>query len=74
MHRVPVPIPYVPCPYLQLNFSPQDRESMPDVETFGLDLVRELVTPQIMRRISVTGIQTQVRDKVQSYLGIFNIF
>ena len=47
---------------------------MPDVETFGLDLVRELVTPQIMQRISVTGIQTQVRDKVQSYLGIINIF
>ena len=59
---------YLSITFLFCLLFPQDRE-MPDAETFGLDLVRELITPQIRRRISVNGIHNQIKEKVLCYLG-----
>jgi hypothetical protein len=41
---------------------------------FGLNLVRELVTPHILRRIQMHGIQNFVKTKARCYLGKFFLF
>ncbi len=42
---------------------------MADTRNFGKDLVRDLVTPHITRRLQMRGIQNSVRVKAQCYLG-----
>jgi hypothetical protein len=45
-----------------------------DTRHFAKDLVRELATPHIMRRLLKPGIQNFVRVKAQCYFGKFGYF
>ncbi len=47
----------------------QNSSVVPDTRDFGYDLVRDLVTPHIKRRVQMHGIQRYVKIKAESYFG-----
>jgi hypothetical protein len=47
----------------------QDQRHVPDTRLFAKELVRELVTPHIQRRIMARSLQNHVHVKAQCYLG-----
>jgi hypothetical protein len=48
----------------------QNRCVVPDTRQFGKELVRDLVTPHIRRRLQMRGLQTYVSMKAHCYLGV----
>jgi hypothetical protein len=51
----------------------QPGRQVPDTRHFGLDLVRELVTPHIKRRLLKPGVQNFVKAKAMCYLSKYSI-
>jgi hypothetical protein len=47
----------------------QEGRQVKDTRHFAQDLIRELVTPHIKRRLRLPGVQNFVKSKAQCYFG-----